>query len=203
MGFAVTIAAIPRDRRDAFLQAAGVQVTDRPDPDGAGLEAATTLGAHFLIWRNMRVAKTFAEVDWPNLSQAAPITVLDIVDTAGAQVLRGFEAGEQRWEISFHDQNDDLLAVKGTPPVDVAAKRQQLRAEHLERHPEDRTEDDEDLVAGYGMAIPSRLFEDQTGLYYEDGPPEGLYAMAPPLPEVRLTWTGERKEPSKPWWKIW
>lgn len=204
MGFSVTFAAVPLAERDAFLGAAGVQVTDTTDPDGQALIAAAEYRGHFLIWRNLRAAPTFKEPDWPALSQAASIVVLDVVDTAGAQVLRGFESGTEVWEVSFQDQNDDLLAVRGAVPFDVEAKRQQLRAEHLERFPEDAAEDDDDLVAGYGMAIPSRLFEDLTGLYYEDGPPEGLCALSGDLPLVKLSWTGERKDPAaKPWWKFW
>lgn len=204
MGFSVTFAAIPRTYCDAFLAAAAVTVTDRPDPDGRGLISAAEHGDHFLIWRNLRVAPIFKEPDWLALSDATSLTVLDVVDSAGAQALRGFGAGRQLWEVSFQDTNDDLLAVTGSPPFDIDAMRERLRDEHLARFPDDAGEDETSLFAAYGMAIPSVLFEDMTGLYYEDGPPEGLLELSGDLPLVKLTWTGERKDmANKPWWRLW
>ncbi len=203
MGFMVTIAAVPLAQKEAFLNAAGVQMTDQPDADGQDLISAVDYGDYFLIWRNLRAAPTFSEPDWPVLSNASPITVLDVVDTAGAQVLRGYEGGALRWEVSFQDSNDDLFEVTGRPPFDVDALRTKLRAEHLARHPEDAEEEEAGLIAGYGMEIPSRLFEELTGLYYEDGPTEGLFSLSGDLPQIKLTWTGKPKDTSKPWWKIW
>ena len=201
MGFSVTIAAVSLLKKDAFLDAASLQVTDKTDPEGEALLSATIFGDHFLMWRNLRAAPMFSEPDWAALSQAAPVSVLDVVDTAGAQVLRGFENGAQRWEVSFQDSNENLLAIVGTPPFNVAAKREALRVEHLKRYPEDMDEDDDSLVAGYGMEIPSRLFEDMTGIYYEDGPPDGLHVLSDDLPQVKLSWSGKPQD--KPWWKFW
>ena len=132
------------------------------------------------------------------------MTVLDVVDSAGAQVLRGFDHGEVIWEVSFQDTNDPILKVTRRVPVDTEALRSKLRDRWLEQHPEDAGESDEDLVAGYGMDLPSLVFEALTDHYYEDGPPVGLHALSGDLPQVKLTWSGERKDPSsKPWWRIW
>lgn len=203
MGFAVTFAAVPLERKDAFLAAAGVSVTDRVDPDGAALISAAEHDDHFLLWWNLRAAPLHSEPDWPVLSQAVPVTVLDVVDTAGAQVLRGFEGGAQVWEVSFQDTNDPILKVEGPVPFDVGPLRESLREDWLADHPEDSEEDDEALVAGYGMEIPARCFETLTGLYYEDGPPEGLFELSADLPQIRLTWSGKPKGTSSPWWKFW
>ena len=203
MGFSVSLAAVPLAQKDAFLRTAGVHVTDQPDPDGQGPISAVEHRGDYLIWRNLRAVPEFCEPDWHALSDASPVTVLDVVDTAGAQVLRHHDNGQEVWEVSFQDTNDDLLLVNGSVPFGMPLCTR-LRNAWLTKHPEDAGEDDADLLAGYGMEIPSRLFEELTGLYYEDGPPEGLMALSGDLPQVKLTWSGKRTDPAdKPWWKIW
>ena len=74
MGFSVTIAAVSLLKKDAFLDAVSLQVTDKTDPEGEALLSATIFGDHFLMWRNLRAAPMFSEPDWAALSQAAPVS---------------------------------------------------------------------------------------------------------------------------------
>ena len=204
MGFSITCVAVATKDQEAFLGAAGVSLTETPDPDGASLIAGAVWQDHFLIWRNLRAAPLTKEPDWIGLSQAVPLIVLDVVDTAGAQMVRCYEGGEEVWTVSYMDDNEDLLAVEGDVPVDVAAIQKGLRDNWLAAHPEDVTAPDEELVAGYGMELPARVFEELTGFYYEDGVPEDMRTLSGDLPLVKLGWDGKRKDPSdKPWWKFW
>lgn len=204
MGFAVTVAATPKADLDALLSGAGLVVTDRPDPDGAAQLSGAEFGDHWLMWRNLRGAPLMTEPDWNSLSRSAGLLVLDVVDTAGAQVLRGFENGAHTFEVSFADNNDDLLLIEGALPVDVSAIRADLRRRHLEAYPEDADQAEEELVAGYGADIPSRVFEAITGFYHEDGPPRHLRELSGDLPQIRVGRAGEATGPRrKPWWKFW
>ncbi len=200
MGYAVTLAVVPLERREAFLADAGVTVTDRLDPHAEAPLSAGEVRAFFLIWRNLRMVPLQSEPDWPGLSRVAPLHVLDVVDSAGAQMLTYYENGEERWVIEGSDMHEDFLGITGVPPHDIDAVRQRIIDEMRERFPD--VPEDPDEVAAYNTEIPARVFSDITGFNHEDGPFEGLHALSGDVP--LLSMSGKRKDPNaKPWWKIW
>ena len=204
MGFSISCVAVAAKDQEAFLSAAAVSLTDTPDPDGASLIAGAVWRDHFLIWRNLRAAPLTKEPDWIGLSRTVPLIVLDVVDTAGAQMVRAYQDGQEIWTVSFMDDNEDLLAVEGPVPVDIPALKARLRAAWLADFPDDASLDEAELAIAYSTALPSRVFEEITGFYYEDGAPEGMHTLSADLPLVKLGWDGKRKEPSdKPWWRFW
>ena len=201
MGFSVTLAAVPLETRDAFLADAGVTVTDQADPEASEKISAAEVGEYFVVWRNLRMVPLHAEPDWPGLSQVAPVHVLDVVDSAGAQMLTYYEDGEERWVIEASDLHEDFLGITGAPPHDIDAVRQRIIDEMRDRVPKAPRDEADELIAS-NSELPARVFNDIVGCNHEDNPLPGLHALSGDLPVLSVT--GKRKDPNaKPWWKFW
>lgn len=188
MDFSLALVATPASRRDALLAATGLELTGRPDLEGKGPLSGVTQAEYFILWRNLDTASLLPEPCYGKFSQSAPLLILQVIDEVGEEVLRYMEDGAEVWSVCFHEDDYELISVSGPVPVDVAALRSRARAEWLERHPEDAEADDADLLVAYGAHIPARVFFEITGVWYADGPPEGLVHLSGDLPTQHHGW---------------
>ncbi len=205
MGFAVTLIAVPVEKRDALLEAGGIVVTPTLDADLAAPISAGKVGSHFILWYNMRAFDGYDLPDGRALSRrGADVLVLNVVDTAGAQELAFYSEGEEVWTVSFSDINADLLGSTGSPPFEPM----EILLELAEKDTDPLVMDEIEQVVCYGGEVPGRIFERIVGFYHEEFMPNGFSVVAGDLP---LTSEQISKAPDipaqvavkKPWWKFW
>ena len=186
----VALIATPADKAQAYLSAAGVRLTSKPDHDGAGPVSAAEVGNHFLVWCNLEAIPAYSGVDFNLLSMTCPILVLERSDDTDATSVRFYQDGTERWRVAFGEDPASGVVAFGKIPVSLERLRSDTRS---------MSADDDVDASGRESAIPATVFREITDFDFRNGPPAGLMRLSGELPRLGLPIGNDRK----PWWRLW
>lgn len=156
MGFSIRLLATEAASKGAFLAVLGLEETETPDPHNAAPFSGAASASHYIVWQNLRSTRKHPAKEIAAASEAAPVTVFEVVETVMSAAAWSYHKGQRMWWI---DASGNTLAKVGDPPSALAGIEQ--------NQPEE---------TGV-FEVPGDLFQAITGFRHDAEPTLAFHAL--------------------------